>query len=113
MDTNADESERSHAVTGDLAALDNRLNADMMSDMRTFTVRDLDRSPSTVLEASRADGRARIRERGGQTYIIVPEARLEKPITGLPDFQKRRRRIFGGVIPTSTVKQLDKAIAGE
>ncbi|OIQ87078.1 hypothetical protein GALL_310680 [mine drainage metagenome] len=84
-----------------------------MSDMRTFTVRDLDRSPSTVLEASRADGRARIRERGGQTYIIVPEATLEKPITGLPNFQKRRQRMLSGVLPASTVQKLDKAIAGE
>jgi hypothetical protein len=85
----------------------------MMSDMRTFTVRDLDRSPGTVLEASKADGRARIRERSGQTYIITPEARLEKPMRGLPDFQKRRKRLFSGVIPESTVQKLDKAIAGE
>ncbi|MDI1251118.1 MAG: hypothetical protein PSV13_19810 [Lacunisphaera sp.] len=81
--------------------------------MKTFTVRDLDRSPSTVLEASMTDGRARIRERGGRTYLIIPEANLDKPITGFPDFEKRRRRIFRGVIPASTVQQLDKAIAGE
>lgn len=85
----------------------------MMSDMKTFTVRDLDRSPSTVLEASKADGRVRIRERGGQTYIITPESQLDKPITVLPDFQKRRRRIFSGVMSASTVQQLDKTIAGE
>jgi hypothetical protein len=84
-----------------------------MSDMKTFTVRDLDRSPSAVLEASKADGRARIRERGGQTYIIIPEAALEKPITGLPDFQKRRQSMFNGVLRASTVQQLDKAMAGE
>ena len=84
-----------------------------MSDMKTFTVRDLDRSPATVLEASRADGRVRIRERGGQTYLIIPEAALEKAIAGLPDFPKRRRRIVNGVLSASTVQQLDKAIAGE
>ena len=84
----------------------------MMSDMKTFTVRDLDRSPSTVLEASKIDGRARIRERSGQTYLIIPEAAPEKPITGLPDF-KKRRRIFAAVIPPSTAQQLDEAIAGE
>jgi hypothetical protein len=89
------------------------MNADMMSDMRTFTVRDLDRSPSTVLEASKADGRARVRERGGQTYLIIPERRFDKPITALPDFQKRRRLLFRGVMPAPTVQQLDKAIAGE
>jgi len=96
-----------------LAELDKMLRADMMSDMKTFTVRELDRSPGTVLEASKKDGRARIRERSGQTYIIIPEARVEKAITGLPNFQKRREQIFRGVVPESTVQQLDKAIAGE
>lgn len=84
-----------------------------MSDMKTFTVRDLDRSPSTVLEASRKDGRARIRERGGQTYLVIPEATPTKTMAGLPDFKKRRQRQFKGVLPASTVQQLDKAIAGE
>ena len=84
----------------------------MMSDMKTFTVRELDRSPGVVLEASKTDGRARIRARGGQTYLIIPETGHEKPITALPDFQKRRR-IFSGVVPAATVHQLDKAIAGE
>jgi len=84
-----------------------------MSDMKTFTVRELDRSPSTVLEASRTDGRARIRERGGRSYIIVPESSLQKGISSLPDFQKRRSAIFKGVLPVSTVQQIDKAIAGE
>ena len=89
------------------------MNADIMSDMKTFTVRELDRSPGTVLEASKKDGRARIRERSGQTYIIIPEAMAEKAITGLPNFQKRRQQMFRGVVPESTVQQLDKAIAGE
>ena len=84
----------------------------MMSDMKTFTVRDLDRSPNTVLEASRADGRARIRDRGGRAYIITPEIQDMKPITGLPDFQRRRRRIFNRVGPASIVKEFDKALTG-
>ena len=83
-----------------------------MFDMKTFTVRDLDRSTGAVLEAARADGRARIRERGGQTYLIIPEAAPDKPIAGLPDFSKRRRRVFNGVLPAATAQQLDKAIAG-
>jgi len=93
--------------------LDNLLNADIMSDMKTFTVRDLDRAPSSVLEASRVDGRARIRERGGRAYIITPELTEGKPIIGLPDFAKRRRRVFDGVLQAPAVRQLDKALAGE
>jgi len=84
-----------------------------MSDMKTFTVRDLDRSPGVVLEASRADGRARIRERGGRAYIITPEIMEGKPISGLPDFAKRRRLVCDGVLSVRTVRQLDKALAGE
>jgi hypothetical protein len=85
----------------------------MMSDMKTFTVRELDRSPGAVLEASKADGRARIRERSGQTYLIIPEAAPEKSITALPDFNKRRRRMLSGSLPASTALKLDQAIAGE
>jgi hypothetical protein len=44
----------------------------MMSDMKTFTVRDLDRKPGEVLRACRADGVALIRSRDGATYAIRP-----------------------------------------
>ncbi len=88
-------------------------NADMMSDMKTFTVRDLDRSPSMVLDASMVDGRARIRARGGQTYIITPEAAPQKRISAVPGFSARRSKLFKGVLSASSVRELDKAIAGE
>lgn len=91
----------------------NRLNADIMSDMKTFTVRELDRSPSIVLAASRMDGRARIRERGGPTYIITPEIVPHKQITALPDFSARRNRLFKGTLSTSVARQFDQAIASE
>jgi len=58
-----------------------------MSDMKTFTVRDLDRSPSVVLDASRADGRVRIRERGGQTYIITQRQHLKSASLRFQAFQ--------------------------
>lgn len=93
--------------------LDGSAYADIMSDMKTFTVRELDRSPALVLETSRTDGRARIRERGGRSYIITPEIAEAKPLSGLPDFPKRRRRVVNGVLPASMVQKLDKALAGE
>lgn len=43
-----------------------------MSDMETFTVRDLDRSPKKVLQASHEMGGAVIRSRSGQSYLITP-----------------------------------------
>jgi len=84
-----------------------------MSDMKTFTVRDLDRSPSVVLEASRTDGRARIRERGGRTYIIVPETAPQRLIAAVPEFAVRRSKLFKGTLSPSSARQFDKAIAGE
>ena len=85
----------------------------MRSDMKTYTVRDLDRRPSVVLDASRTDGSVRIRERGGQTYIITPEIAPQKRISALPSFAARRSRLFKGMLSPSSVRELDKAIAGE
>jgi hypothetical protein len=83
------------------------LNAGIMSDMKKFTVRELNRSPRVVLAASRMDGHARISERGGQTSIISPEAMPLKQISALPDFSKRRSRLFKGVLSAATARQFD------
>lgn len=85
----------------------------MMSDMKTFTVRELDRTPAAVLEASKADGCARIRERGGQTYLITPEAASGKLVSSLPDFAGRRSKLSKAALPPSVARRLDRAIAGE
>lgn len=85
----------------------------MISDMKTFTVRDLDRSPATVLEASRVDGKVRVRERGGQTYIITPERAPDRRITHVPDLAGRRDALLGRPLPQAVVDKLDRAIAGE
>lgn len=83
-----------------------------MSDMRTFTVRELDRSPGEVLEASRVDGKARIRTRGGQTYIIMPEAAPPRRITALPNFAARRA-LLSKSLSTAFARKFDRALAGE
>jgi hypothetical protein len=59
------------------------------------------------------DGCARIRARGGHTYIITPETVPEKQITALPDFSARRSELFKGSLSASTTEQFDQAIAGE
>jgi hypothetical protein len=81
--------------------------------MKTFTIRDLDRSPGVVLDASRADGCVRIRERGGKTYLITPEAAPQKRMSSLPDFSARRSKLLKGVLSPGFVRQLDSALAGE
>jgi hypothetical protein len=83
-----------------------------MSDMKTFTVRDLDREPSAVLDAADRYGAVRIKRRDGRTYSVRPEGAAAK-ITALPDFPKRRKAIFPKDLPASHVRRVDKLIAGE
>jgi hypothetical protein len=88
-------------------------NADMMSDMKTFTVRDLDRTPAKVLASCDADGEARIRCRDGRTYLIKPEPSPEKPIIRLPDFRGRLNQLFPKPLPAAFFEELDRMIGGE
>ncbi len=89
------------------------MNADMMSDMRTFTVRDLDRQPAKVLAACDSFGEARIRCRDGRVYVLKAEAAKSTSIISLPDFSARRRSLFGKALPKAFVRSLDQALAGE
>src|SRR5207247_8505454 len=58
-----------------LGALTRPINADIMSDMKTFTVRELDREPAAVLDAADRDGVVRVKRRDGRMYSIQPETR--------------------------------------
>jgi len=84
-----------------------------MSDMKTFTVRDLDRQPGTVLDAADRDGVVRIKRRDGRAYSVQPVAVGSEKITVLPDFAARRKAIFSRPIPGALVRLVDKLIAGE
>jgi len=88
-------------------------NADIMSDMKTFTIRDLDREPSTVLDAADRDGAARVKRRDGRTYSVRPEGNASAKMLSLPDFAKRRKAIFAKPISARQVRRVDKLIAGE
>lgn len=44
--------------------------SDILSDMKTFTVRDFDRKPATVLDACDRDGAVRIQRRGDRRYTV-------------------------------------------
>jgi hypothetical protein len=47
--------------------------SDILSDMKTFTVRDLDRQPAVVLDACDKEGAVRIRRRNGRSYTVRPD----------------------------------------
>ena len=87
-------------------------NADTLSDMKTFTVRDLDRQPGAVLDACEKEGAVLIRRRDGRAYKVSPHIATGKRIA-LPDFRARMKAT--GIKPASfkQAKQLDKMIAGE
>ena len=83
-----------------------------MSDMKTFTVRQLDREPSAVLDAADKDGVVRIKRRDGRLYSIQPEVRSGR-ITELPDFRARIKKIFPKPISRAQARMFDKLVAGE
>jgi hypothetical protein len=81
--------------------------------MKTFTVRDLDREPSALLDLADREGVVRIKRRDGRTYFIRPEGGASAKITSLPDFAARRKMIFSKPIPAAHVGRVDRLIAGE
>ena len=92
--------------------LDFPVNADIMSDMKTFTVREVDGGPAAVLDAADRDGEVRIKRRDGRTYALRPESSGRR-ITALPDFRARLTRIFPKPIPATQAAIVDRLIAGE
>lgn len=88
-------------------------NADIMSDMKTFTVRDLDRAPSAVLAACDREGEVRIRCRDGRTYRLAPEPSVRQVITTLPDFEARRHRLFPQTLSREQTRLVDQMLRGE
>lgn len=84
-----------------------------MSDMKTFTVSDMDREPAAVLDAADRDGAAHIKRRDGRIYSVQPVMAAAARMTALPDFAARRKAIFSRTIPAAQVRLADKLIAGE
>ncbi|MDB6127923.1 MAG: hypothetical protein JWM35_1819 [Verrucomicrobia bacterium] len=87
-----------------------------MSDMKTFTVRDLDRTPAKVLAAADRDGVARVRQRNGRAYEVRPAPTISaKP--DWPEFARQRREAIAQLrmprISKSLATKLDLLIAGE
>ncbi len=84
-----------------------------MSDMKTFTVRELDRETARVMEACDTYGAVRIKRRDGRTYTLEADKGRGR-ITRLPDFAARRRNIFGRkLISRKQAALADKLLGGE
>lgn len=70
----------------------------MVSDMKTFTKRDLDRDTRAVLAAADTDGSVLVETRGGRRYQIrpvLPESLGVAAADDLAEFQARVKSIWG------------------
>ena len=83
-----------------------------MSDMKSFTVRELDREPAAVLDTCDREGAVRIRRRNGRTYTIRPDAGPDR-IAKVPDIRSRLAAMFPRPIPAAQTRLVDKLLAGE
>ena len=91
---------------------------DIMSDMKTFTARDLNRSPAKVLAAADRDGVARVRSRNGRVYSVKPEATAAKKVDWLEFVEQRRaalKRHFpdGPIMTPAQTKTFDRLLADD
>jgi len=66
----------------------------MMSDMDTFTLRDLNRQPAKVLKTCDLAGEVRIRTRSGKVYSLKAESAPAKPNQPYPNFAERRKKLM-------------------
>lgn len=84
-----------------------------MSDMKTFTVRQLDRETARVMETCDQEGAVRIRRRDGRSYIMEADAK-KKVVINPPDIMGRLRKQFPGMrLKKKQVTLADKLLAGE
>lgn len=92
--------------------------SDMEAETITYTARDLNRSPAKVLKTARTYGKARIRTRSGETFLIQPEKtnRGEKEGEVFPDFEKRWEELWAmglGEASKEDEERFNQIIAGE
>ena len=90
-----------------------------MSDMKAFTVRDLDRTPAKVLAAADRDGVTRIRSRDGRLYVLRPEKKVSKKETNWAAFARARqiglRTIFqdGPILSVAQARTFNRLLASD
>lgn len=84
--------------------------------MKTFTARDLNRSPAKVLAAADRDGVARVRSRNGRTYSVKPDVSGAAKVDWQGFVQSRRAAVDRLGMPRISRREaavLDRLIAGE
>ena len=90
--------------------------SDIMSDMRVFTVRELDRQPAVVLDTCDREGAVRVKRRDGRSYIVRPDAAAARKVPWrrlVAEHRARIARIFPEPLPEAQVRLVDLLVAGE
>lgn len=80
--------------------------SDLRSDMKTFTVRQLDRETARVMEACDTYGSVRIRRRDGRTYTLQTDRNGEFSLSDWLAERLRKSKALFGDQPPLTKKQL-------
>lgn len=77
-----------------------------MSDMKTFTVRQLDRETAKVMEVCDTYGAVRIKRRDGRTYTLQTDRNGKFSLSDWIVERRRKTKELFGDLPRMTKKQL-------
>jgi hypothetical protein len=91
-------------------------SADILSVMKTFTVRELDREPSRVLDTCDRQGAVRIRRRDGRTYTMQLERNGNFSWSEwLAERRRRTKEIFGeqSIMTKKELREFDRLIRSD
>ncbi len=90
----------------------------MMSDMKTFTARDLSRSTAAVLAASEVDGVAKINTRDGRVFELRPvvsnaseDTNVSNAVAKHLKWKQRMRMRFPAAIPACVFDEVTHALS--
>ncbi len=83
-----------------------------MSDMKTFTVRQLDRETARVMEACDTYGAVKIKRRDGRIYTLEAEDKKEFKFNP-PDIMARLKTYCPRKVGKKQAAFVDKLLAGE
>jgi hypothetical protein len=87
-----------------------------MSDMTTFTARELDRQTTKVLNTCDRQGQVRIRRRNGRSYMLKAEANEWFSMREwIEERQRKVEELFGDVRPMSKkqLREFDRLIRSD
>ena len=85
-----------------------------MSDMKTFTVRQLDRETARVMDACDEDGAVQIRRRDGRSYTMRRERNGNFSMRDwLEERRRKTKELFPKALSKKQTQEFDKLIRSD